>query len=161
MNRTENRTLLVALGNPLNGDDGFGPQVLERLHEAADALPPGVELVDAGTDLLNHIESFAGRDRVVLIDAVLDPEGKLGSAGTVAVMDEESFQSWSETSQSVHQVSPLLGLKLFRALNPEAKTQIFLVGLLVDQISQKPRYLTEDRIRQAIAYIKTATNFTN
>jgi hydrogenase maturation protease len=153
LNGTGNKTLLVGLGNPLNGDDGFGPRVLERLQTAAQDLPPDVTLVDAGTDLLNHIESFAGYDRILLVDAILDPERKLGSPGRVAVLSEEAFLSWSETSQSAHQVSPLTGIKLFRVLHPAADTRIHLVGLFVDQISHSPLYLTEERIEEAIAAI--------
>jgi Ni,Fe-hydrogenase maturation factor len=33
------KTLLLGLGNPLSGDDGFGPCVLERL--AQDRIKPG------------------------------------------------------------------------------------------------------------------------
>ncbi len=143
------KTLLVGLGNPLNGDDGFGPDVIERLGKTGIGNLPDVSLVDAGTDLLNHIESFAEYDRVVLIDAILDPEGRLGVPGLVQVLEENAFLSWPETSEGVHQMSPLLGVKLFRTLHPEALTRFFLVGLFVDQISHSTRYLSEERIRNA------------
>ena len=74
MKQPGKKTLLVGLGNPLSGDDGFGPCVLERLHAAGLDCVPDVSLVDAGTDLLNYIESFSEYDRVVLIDAILDHE---------------------------------------------------------------------------------------
>jgi hydrogenase maturation protease len=164
LNALPQKTLLVALGNPLSGDDGFGPLVQEQLQARAD-LKPAVTLVDAGTDLLNHIESFAGYDRVVLIDAILDPESKLGPPGRVAVVEESGFLSWSEASAGVHQISPLIGIKLFRTLYPEARTRIDLVGLFVDQLSHYPIYMTDDKIQEAVeiihALLKTATNFTN
>jgi len=147
------KTLLVGLGNPLSGDDGFGPLVLERLRASGVDRLPDVTLLDAGTDLLNHIESFADCDRVVLIDAVLDPDGKLGSPGQVEALEEESFLFWSEASQGVHQMSPLLGVKLFRTLYPAALTQFYLVGLIVDQLSHSPLYLTEDRLKEAVAVV--------
>jgi hydrogenase maturation protease len=147
------KTLLVGLGNPLSGDDGFGPLVLKRLVEAG-PLPPGVTAVDAGTDLLNHIESFSRYDCIVLVDAVLDPEGKLGQGGRLAAMEEKFLLSWSETAQGVHQISPLVGIKLFRTLYPDAATQIILVGLFIDQLSHKPVYLTEDRAQQAVEIIR-------
>ena len=152
------KTLLVGLGNPLNGDDGFGPSVIERLRAAGLDKFPDVSLLDAGTDLLNHIENFSEHDRVLLIDAILDPEGKLGSPGRVELLEEKSFLSWSEESRGVHQMSPLLGVKLFRTLHPEARIQIYLLGLFVDQLSHSPLYLTEERIQQAV---KAATDFTN
>jgi len=149
------KTLLVGLGNPLSGDDGFGPLVLERLRAAGLGGLPDVSILDAGTDLLNHIENFPKYDCVVLIDAILDPEGRLGAPGRVEVLEEKSFLSWSETSEGVHQMSPLLGIKLFRILHPEASTEIYLIGLFVDQLSHSPHYLTEECIHQALEAART------
>jgi hydrogenase maturation protease len=143
----------VALGNPLNGDDGFGLRVLQQL-QGADDLRPDVTLIDAGTDLLNHIESFFGYDRVVLIDAILDPEGKLASVGSVETVDEESFLSWSGESRSAHLLSPLTAIRLFRTLHPSAKTQILLLGLFVDRIMHSPLYMNDKRIEEAVAVIR-------
>ena len=154
MNGPRNKTLLAAVGNPLSGDDGFGAHVLERLRCAAEDLPPRVSLVDAGTDLLNHIESFAEYDRVVLMDAVLDPEGKLGLPGRVVAIEEESLQSWSEASEGVHQMSPLLGIRLFRVLYPEAQTRIHIIGLCVDRITHSPLYMTDERIGEAVSAVR-------
>jgi hydrogenase maturation protease len=139
----------------LSGDDGFGPQVLELLHQNGMGSKPGISLIDAHTDLLNHLESFAGFDRVLLIDTILDPENKLGQSGQIVALKEEEFLLWSETSQSVHQMSPLLAVKLFRQLYPESKTQITLMGLLVDQLTRVPHYATADRIREAATKIPT------
>ena len=86
------KTLLVGLGNPLSGDDGFGARVVELLQRNGTVILPDVSLVDAGTDLLNHIESFAEYDRVVLIDAILDPEASLACPACVLVlMRKHSF----------------------------------------------------------------------
>ena len=148
------KTLLVALGNPLSGDDGFGPLVLEQLQAGTD-LKPAVTFLDAGTDLLNHIEGFAGYDRVLLIDAILDPEAKLGPPGRVAVVEESGFLSWSEASGGVHQISPLIGIKLFRTLYPEARTRIGLVGLFVDQLSHYPIYMTGEKIQEAVEILQS------
>jgi hydrogenase maturation protease len=146
--------LILGLGNPLSGDDGFGAQVLEFLHLDETGSQPGISLVDAHTDLLNHLESFVAHDRVVLIDAILDPEKKLGQTGQVVVLHEEKFRSWSEASPSVHQMSPLLAVKLFRQLYPAAQTQISLVGLLVDRLTHASRYATADRVREGAAAVR-------
>jgi hydrogenase maturation protease len=142
------------LGNPLSGDDCFGARVLDLLHQDGTGSLPGVSLANAHTDLLNHIEDFAAHDRIVLIDAILDPESKLDKTGQIIVLPEERFLSWSESSPSVHQMSPLLAVKLFRQLYPAAKIQISLVGLLVDQLAHEPRYATDDRIKEAAATIR-------
>jgi hydrogenase maturation protease len=149
-------TLILGLGNPLSGDDIFGPKALEQLRQSEPKLPPSITLIDAHTDLLNHIEDFTKYDSVLLIDAILDPEGKLGEPGKVVVLDESKLQSLPETSSSIHQMSPLLAVKLFRTLHPEAQqTQITLVGLIVDQLTSEPRYAIADRIAEAAAVVKT------
>jgi hydrogenase maturation protease len=146
---------VLALGNPLSGDDGFGACVLEQLQHGE--LPSGVQLEDASTDLLCRIPDFAEYDQIVLIDAVLDPEGKLGKPGHIAAYEEAVFRVWPETSPSVHQVSPLLAVKLFRTLYPESRSQITLVGLIVDHVGQKPVYATEARIAEAAATVLALT----
>jgi hydrogenase maturation protease len=144
----------VALGNPLSGDDRFGAQVLGLLSQNAAGLPAGVSLADAHTDLLNHIEAFVECDRVVLVDALLDPEGKLGPPGRVLVLEEDAFLSWPETSEGVHQISPLLAVKLFRVLHPSARAQITLVGLLVDRIDLAPRHVTAQSVEEGAAAVR-------
>lgn len=128
--------------------------MLDLLHQNGTELLPGAFLEDAHTDLLNQIDSFAEYDRVVLIDAILDPEGKMGKPGRVLVLTEDEFHPWPETSQNVHHVSPLLAVKLFRLLYPTAQTQITLVGLLVDGIDRAPRYATGETIEQGAAAIR-------
>jgi hydrogenase maturation protease len=146
---------VVGLGNPLSGDDCFGAQVVELLQRNGTAFLPGVSLTDAHTDLLTHIGDFAGFDRVVLVDAILDPEGKLGRPGRVVVLKEEAFLPWPETSQGVHQISPLLAVKLFRLLYPAAQTQIILAGLVVDRIDMAPRYVTAESVEEGAAAVQT------
>jgi len=173
------RRLVLGLGNRLVGEDGFGSAVIEMLRRRPD-LPANVDLVDAHTDLLAHLETIASYDEVVLVDVVVGasgtptpdvarraesgeggpgpPEptheggpgppkpdvarragsGEGGHAGDVAVVDEETFSGWPETSPSCHQISPLLAVKLFRALHPEAATRITLVALHADEVRAAP-----------------------
>jgi hydrogenase maturation protease len=150
------QTLILGLGNPLSGDDGFGARVLDLLHKNGTEALPGASLVDARTDLLNHIESFADYERVVLVDAILDAENKLGKPGQIVILHEEEFLSWSEASSNVHQMSPILSVKLFRQLYPAAQTRITLVGLIVDQLTHATLYATDDRIQEAAGSIRNS-----
>ncbi len=63
------RIAVIGIGNVLTGDDAVGPTVV-RLFEAAHELPPGVEVVDAGTPGLDLTAYLAGLDAIVLVDAV-------------------------------------------------------------------------------------------
>lgn len=64
--------LVIGLGNPLMGDE---EQVVSWLNWIArdERLPAEIEVTEAGTDLLNCAGLMAGRTRVTLLDAMLDP----------------------------------------------------------------------------------------
>lgn len=127
------RALVIALGNPLAGDDAFGPRVLEcLLQEGADQR--GIDLLDAHTDLLGAIDRFPEYGLVVVVDAVLDPAGTVGKPGEIVVLGEDDLRSWPDHSPNIHRVSPLLGLRLFRELHPDAPARIALVLLCVSGI---------------------------
>lgn len=102
--------LVLGLGNPLAGADGFGPAVVACLR-AAGNLPAEVELIDVHTDLLGNLDRLAGRDHVVLVDAVLasDDDG-------VRVFSEEAFSTWEDRSTGAHGFSALVAVRLFRQL---------------------------------------------
>ncbi len=59
---------VIALGNPLRGDDGIGQRILDVLRERE--LPPDVVLLDGGTGGLKLLHLLAGLDEVVIVDAV-------------------------------------------------------------------------------------------
>ena len=131
------RRLVLGLGNPLLGDDGFGSAVIELLRQRPE-LSAAVDLVDAHTDLLAQVETLGSYDEVVLVDVVIGA----GRPGDVEVVDEETFMRWPETSPSCHQISPLLAVKLFRALQPQAATRITLVALHADAVRAAPGVAT-------------------
>lgn len=60
-------TLILALGNPLRGDDGVGAATLEAL--SRHDLPEEVDLVDGGTGGLEIVLLFQDYRRVIIIDA--------------------------------------------------------------------------------------------
>jgi hydrogenase maturation protease len=147
----QKKVLIIGMGNPLSGDDGFGCRVLEILRNSEPL--PDTELQDAHTDLLGRLDHFAEYERVLLIDAILDPENKLGDAGRVLELEETEFLAWPELSESVHQMSPLLAVKLFRQLYPGSQVRITLIGLLVDRIGFDAHYSTDATVQQGVAKI--------
>jgi hydrogenase maturation protease len=60
-------TVILALGNPLRGDDGVGAAVLEHLSRGA--LPNTVALLDGGTSGLELVLLLNAYQHVVIIDA--------------------------------------------------------------------------------------------
>lgn len=59
---------MLALGNPLRGDDGAGPEILRGL-EGAQRWPAHVRLIDGGTAGLESALLLSDCDRAILIDA--------------------------------------------------------------------------------------------
>jgi hydrogenase maturation protease len=59
--------LILGLGNPLRGDDGVGPRVIEELNRHE--LPEEVKALDAGSGGLDLLHLLEGRERAVIVDA--------------------------------------------------------------------------------------------
>jgi hydrogenase maturation protease len=134
------------LGNPLTVEDSFGPRVLERIRAVPDLSE--VDLLDAHTDLLGHIDRLASYPLVIIVDAMLDPAGKVAAAGEVVTIGEQMLLSFPDEARSIHQISPVMALKLFRQLYPDAVTQVVLVAFCTSEV-QFSGTLREDTIGQA------------
>ena len=91
--------LVLGLGNPLRGDDGVGPAVIEALRQVE--LPPEVELMDGGTAGLGLLTAISGRRHLLVVDAA-----EMGRPpGTVEVFSpREGALEKSEDSLSPHQL---------------------------------------------------------
>lgn len=98
--------LVMAVGNILRQDDGFAEEVLDRLAERD--LPPGVELFNAGTSAIDLMDVFAGREKLVVIDAV---RGGM-APGTLYRFSPDQVESGILPMNSLHQVGLLETLKL-------------------------------------------------
>jgi len=101
--------LVIGLGNPLMGDEGIGWHVADRL--AADPrLPAGAEAITGGTDLLGCAGRIEGRQRVVVVDAILD-DAEPGSV-SVGIGDLE------ERQEHAHHLSVAQAVKLLQLITP-------------------------------------------
>jgi hydrogenase maturation protease len=59
--------LILGLGNPLRGDDGVGPRVVDLLKR--EGLPAGKEAIDAGAAGFELLDLLDGPQRVIIVDA--------------------------------------------------------------------------------------------
>jgi hydrogenase maturation protease len=76
------RVLIAGIGNVFFGDDGFGVEVARRL--AAEALPPHIEVVDAGIAGLHlAYRLLEGYELFIAVDAVTRGQ----PPGTVYVLE--------------------------------------------------------------------------
>ncbi|MDH3455656.1 MAG: hydrogenase maturation protease [Gemmatimonadota bacterium] len=142
--------LVIGLGNALVGDDGIGCRVVESL--ACDqGLRRRADFVVGGSDLLRWDELMEGRQRVVVIDALLSR----GAPGAVAVY-EEPFADIDDRWGHAHLPSAVQAVKLLKAVTPALRGTTFtLIGIAVPELRHEATLSAKvpeiaDRIRRAI-----------
>lgn len=118
------RVLVVAFGNPLMGDDGVGPAVLEQLRQGP--LPPWVRLEDGGTDATCLLRLWRGEETVILVDAA-----RLEAPpGTVHCLSLDQLLALRQTPQHAHALSLPSCLAWVLLARPElAKAKVQLVAV--------------------------------
>jgi hydrogenase maturation protease len=84
MNAFDHRTLVLALGNDLLGDDGVGLSAARLLREQLKDEVAIVECEEAGLALL---DLFVGYERMLLLDAVLTGTCAPGTVLEIAMSD--------------------------------------------------------------------------
>lgn len=62
-------TLVLGLGNLVHADDGVGVHAIARL-ERHPRVPPGVVLMDGGTQGLNLLAHLTGVEKLLVLDAI-------------------------------------------------------------------------------------------
>ena len=124
---------IVGVGEPTAGDDAVGVRVIERLR--ALGPPPGVELY-ALRDPSELATLLAGADRVVVIDAMLDPE----HAGSVRLVEPHELGATAQPISS-HGVDTLTAIAIARTLAGDGAFPE--VRLLAIAITQPARFVME------------------
>lgn len=59
--------MVIGVGNPYRGDDAVGVVIARRVRE----LAPGVRVLEEAAEPLELMDTWAGADRVILVDAVV------------------------------------------------------------------------------------------
>ncbi len=104
--------LVLGLGNPLRGDDGIGPRVVEALLRRG--LPEGVEALDAGSAGLELLNLLDGPQRVIVIDAA---DVGLAPGQFARFTPDEAHLFAAADTTSFHQAGLAEVLALARALD--------------------------------------------
>jgi hydrogenase maturation protease len=113
------RVLVAGVGNVLQGDDGFGVKVAQRLAEHAD-LPPGVTVIEVGIGGMGLVqELFEGYDVLIVADAV----DRGGEPGTVYLLEaavpnltELPFEQREDYLADMHLATPSKVFVMAKAL---------------------------------------------
>ncbi len=113
------RVLVVGVGNVLQGDDGFGVEVAQRLARRTD-LPPGVTVLEVGIGGMSMVqELFAGYDALIVVDAV----DRGGEPGTTYLLEAEvpdltdmALEQQQDLMADIHLATPSRAFVLARGL---------------------------------------------
>ena len=97
--------VVFGCGNPLIGDDGFGPAVVEQLLQRKTHLPIGVHVADVGTGvreyLFDYLLSENERPQHLIIVDAIDREDR--KPGEVFEIDPSSVPAKKLHDFSLHQ----------------------------------------------------------
>jgi len=116
---------ILGVGNVLQQDDGIGVKVLKYL-EANFIFPEDIELIDGGTTGAGLDVSIAGKEWVIVIDAL----NVSGNAGDVRLLKGEDFiDRPSGIRMTPHQIGFLDLIQLLR-IEGEGPEQVDLIGII-------------------------------
>ncbi|MFW5904464.1 MAG: hydrogenase maturation protease [Candidatus Saliniplasma sp.] len=112
---------VIGLGNPLNGDDGIGIVLIQKLEERGKS--PHISIFDAGTGGMKVLHFLKDLDKVIIIDAVdLDKE-----PGDFVFFNPEEVKSLKEPS-GTHDSNLFEVLELSKDLG-EIPDEIIIMGI--------------------------------
>ena len=101
------KIIVCGIGNTLLQDEGVGVHVVRELRKLP--LPASVEVIEAGTMLLDFIFQLREARQVILIDAMRAD----GPPGSIYHADaKELLRSQTDQPLSLHQVGPVQILKI-------------------------------------------------
>ncbi len=139
--------LIFGCGNPLFGDDGFGPGVIETLESSCD-LPPHVTCADAGTairDLLFDILLTPDKpDRIIVVDAA-DRPGRL--PGEIFEIDVDEIDVKKTSDFSLHQFPTT---NMLKELKDHTQVDIRVLVVQIEHIPEEICPGMSDAVKSAI-----------
>lgn len=135
--------LILGIGNILLGDEGAGIRVIESFTERFLA-PSGLDIVDGGTAGMRLLDTLAGRDRVIVADAVEAPQ----PPGTLVRLVDAEVPALFENRISPHQLGladVLAALDLMGRLPGE----LIVIGIVPARVEFEVRMSPE--VEQAVS----------
>jgi hydrogenase maturation protease len=110
---------VIGVGNEIMSDEGIGVHVIRELHKLN--LPPGVELIEGGTDGFGLINVIFEADRLIVIDS-LKGGNKPGTIYKFDIKDAPNCPDIFKTS--VHQIGILEVIHLSRLIGKTPATTV-------------------------------------
>jgi hydrogenase maturation protease len=136
---SDNKILILGIGNVLMGDEGVGVHAIKELEK--ESFPPNVTLLDGGTGGFHLLEYLQEYPTVIMIDATMD--GK--PAGTISLI-EPKFATDFPKALSAHDIG-LRDLVESTAVLGELP-KMFLITVTIDSIQSMEMELSAEIEKQ-------------
>jgi len=124
-----NDVLVAGLGNPLMGDEGIGPRVVELLEQRAGEAVHA-DFLDLGTPGLALLHAISGRRRVLLVDCAM-----MGAPpGTLRRFTPQDVRTATDGRPgSPHEPDVLAVLRLARELG-DCPSEVVIFGIQPERV---------------------------
>jgi hydrogenase maturation protease len=123
------KTLVVGLGNPILSDDGVGLRVAARIRETVNK--EDVTVTESELSGLTLLEYFCDYDRVIIIDAIVTPDG---TPGTIHRLTPSSLER-SRHVESTHGLNFVESIEMCRMLGLTLPGEIIIFAIEAMDIS--------------------------
>jgi hydrogenase maturation protease len=137
------KTLVLGLGNPILSDDGAGIRVAQEVGEKL--KDPQVTVAETSGAGLSLLDSIAGYDKVIIIDAIQTREGNIGQIYRIG---PEDF-SFTKHFSSPHQINLATALELGKMLDLAMPPTITIFAVEAKDITSFSEKCTPE-VEQAI-----------
>jgi len=115
---------IVGVGNRLLGDEGVGLHIIDKLSQIP--MPPYVNIIDCGCDLLGLMAYIIKPARVLIIDAIRAG----GEPGEIYSFDYSRLTTTKVEICSAHQIKAVDALRLIKLVCPAlADSEIVVIGV--------------------------------
>jgi len=144
------KTLVLGMGNPILSDDGAGIRVAQEVGEKLN--DPQITVAETSGAGLSLLDSIAGYDKVIIIDAIQTEEG---NTGQIYRMGPEDF-SLTKHFSSPHQINLATALELGNMLNlamPQKITIFTVEAKDVTSFSEKCTPAVEQAIPEVVKMV--------
>lgn len=147
----KNKTVVLALGNPLMADEGIAIEIINALQENAEQYSD-IDFIDAGCGGMTLLHYFEGRDKAIIIDcAFMETE-----PGTIKRFTPDDITSVKELSHhSLHEVDILNVIKIAEQMG-ECPEEIIFFGIEPQAVGQQQAltYLLQQKLAEYIETVK-------
>jgi hydrogenase maturation protease len=135
--------LVIGVGNILMGDEGVGVFVVRELSNMK--LPDNIEVLDAGTAMMDLLDRFWGRKKIIIIDALQVKD----EPGAIYKMKLDDLKLAPSFPLSFHQKG--LSEVLFMARLQMELPPIVLIGIVPKEI--RWRLGISDEIKEKVPQV--------